>query len=191
MKKKLISALLCTAMAASLLAGCGGGEKKAENTGSKDGNYEDFITVDVYDEFANYQTRSAAGELGDLVLINTSNGKLNDVVEAGLVMDATDLMEGKDIVANYGDAIEVTNEGLSEEGMYFSNFYSQESVGTSSDTEFTYSTSLLPASSGTVFVSYWDRQYPQMPQQSPAKVLNLPLDHISAGIITNSWDIRR
>ena len=51
---------------------------------------------------------------------------------------------------------------LSEEGMYFSNFYSQESVGTSSDTEFTYSTSLLPASSGTVFVSYWDREYPSI-----------------------------
>ena len=164
MKKKLISALLCTAMAASLLAGCGGGEKKAENTGSKDGNYEDFITVDVYDEFANYQgiqsgwfakivkdkfnmelniiapnvagggqtlyqTRSAAGELGDLVLINTSNGKLNDVVEAGLVMDATDLMEGKDIVANYGDAIEVTNEGLSEEGMFaFPNSVSSDAA---------------------------------------------------------------
>ena len=164
MKKKLISALLCTAMAASLLAGCGGGEKKAENTGSKDGNYEDFITVDVYDEFANYQgiqsgwfakivkdkfnmelniiapnvagggqtlyqTRSAAGELGDLVLINTSNGKLNDVVEAGLVMDATDLMEGKDIVANYGDAIEVTNEGLAEEGMFaFPNSVSSDAA---------------------------------------------------------------
>ena len=51
---------------------------------------------------------------------------------------------------------------LASEGMYFSNFYSQESVGTSSDSEFTYSTSLLPASSGTVFVSYWDRYYPSI-----------------------------
>lgn len=51
---------------------------------------------------------------------------------------------------------------LASEGMYFSNFYSQESVGTSSDTEFTFSTSLLPASSGTVFVSYWDRYYPSI-----------------------------
>lgn len=51
---------------------------------------------------------------------------------------------------------------LAEEGMYFSNFYAQESVGTSSDTEFTLSTSLLPASSGTVFVSYYDRYYPSI-----------------------------
>ena len=106
MKKRVISAFLCTVMAVSLLTGCGSDEKKsADNKGSKDGNYEEFITVDVYDEFANYQgvqsgwfakivkdkfnmelniiapnvagggqtlyqTRSAAGELGDLVFVN-------------------------------------------------------------------------------------------------------------------------
>ena len=53
---------------------------------------------------------------------------------------------------------------LSSEGLYFSNFYAQESVGTSSDTEFTFNTSLLPVSSGTVFVSYWDREYVTIPK---------------------------
>lgn len=53
---------------------------------------------------------------------------------------------------------------LASEGIYFSNFYSQVSVGTSSDTEFTLATSLLPVSSGTVFMSYFDRQYVAMPQ---------------------------
>lgn len=53
---------------------------------------------------------------------------------------------------------------LASEGLYFSNFYSQESVGTSSDTEFTLSTSLMPASSGTVFVSYFDREYVTTPK---------------------------
>lgn len=48
---------------------------------------------------------------------------------------------------------------LAREGIYFSNFYAQESVGTSSDTEFTFSTSLMPASSGTVAINYWDRNY--------------------------------
>ena len=43
---------------------------------------------------------------------------------------------------------------LTKEGLYFSNFYPEISVGTSSDTEFTVNTSLLPVSSGTVFVSY-------------------------------------
>lgn len=48
---------------------------------------------------------------------------------------------------------------LTKEGLYFSNFYPEISVGTSSDTEFTVNTSLLPVSSGTVFVSYYDREY--------------------------------
>ena len=53
---------------------------------------------------------------------------------------------------------------LASEGIYFSNFYAQESVGTSSDTEFTFNTSLMPANSGTVFISYWDREYVTLPK---------------------------
>ncbi len=53
---------------------------------------------------------------------------------------------------------------LASEGLYFSNFYAQESVGTSSDSEFTLNTSLMPANSGTVFISYWDRDYVTMPK---------------------------
>ena len=48
---------------------------------------------------------------------------------------------------------------LTREGLYFSNFYPQISVGTSSDTEFTLNASLMPALSGTVFVNYYDRNY--------------------------------
>lgn len=48
---------------------------------------------------------------------------------------------------------------LVRSGIYFKNFYPQISVGTSSDTEFTLSTSLMPALSGTVFVNYFDRDY--------------------------------
>ncbi len=48
---------------------------------------------------------------------------------------------------------------LASEGLYFSNFYPQVSAGTSSDTEFTLNTSLMPALSGTVFVTYHDRNY--------------------------------
>ena len=43
--------------------------------------------------------------------------------------------------------------------MYFDNFYPQVSVGTSSDTEFTFNTSLMPVQSGTVFVNYYNRSY--------------------------------
>lgn len=48
---------------------------------------------------------------------------------------------------------------LTKEGLYFDNFYSQVSFGTSSDTEFTYATSLLPVSSGTVFINHSDKEY--------------------------------
>lgn len=53
---------------------------------------------------------------------------------------------------------------LAEEGMFFSNFYPQVSTGTSSDTEFTLLSSLMPAASGTVFVSYYDRYYNSLPK---------------------------
>ena len=43
--------------------------------------------------------------------------------------------------------------------MYFDNFYAQVGVGTSSDTEFTYATSLLPSNNGTVFVNYFNDEF--------------------------------
>ncbi|HPF82907.1 MAG TPA: LTA synthase family protein [Bacilli bacterium] len=87
--------------------------------------------------------------------------------------DYTNIYEGKNVLVIHAESIqnwllgykingqEITPNlnKLSKEGLYFNNFYAQESVGTSSDTEFTFNTSLLPASSGTVFVSYWDRDY--------------------------------
>ena len=48
---------------------------------------------------------------------------------------------------------------LKNEGIYFNNFYAQASSGTSSDSEFTFSTSLLPVTNGAVAISYWDREY--------------------------------
>lgn len=58
-----------------------------------------------------------------------------------------------------GEAVTPTVNKLASEGIYFDNFYSQVGVGTSSDAEFTFSTSLMPSNSGTVFVNYFDREY--------------------------------
>ncbi|MDD3305098.1 MAG: LTA synthase family protein, partial [Bacilli bacterium] len=63
-----------------------------------------------------------------------------------------------------GEPVTPNLNKLSKEGLSFSNFYSQVGVGTSSDTEFTLNTSLMPSTSGTVFVSYWDREYLSMPK---------------------------
>ncbi|HHT38429.1 MAG TPA: LTA synthase family protein [Mollicutes bacterium] len=70
------------------------------------------------------------------------------------VMDLT--FNGEEVTPNLNK--------LAKEGMFFSNFYSQVGVGTSSDTEFTLSTSLMPSTNGTVFVSYWDREYITIPK---------------------------
>ena len=85
----------------------------------------------------------------------------------------TGIFEGKNVIAIHAEslqnfAIGLTINGqeitptinkLAKEGMYFSNFYPQISVGTSSDTEFTFNSSLLPSSSGTVFMNYFNREY--------------------------------
>lgn len=63
-----------------------------------------------------------------------------------------------------GEAVSPTLNKLASEGMYFSNYFSQVSVGTSSDTELTFSTSLMPTKSGTAFVSYSNRTYNSIPK---------------------------
>lgn len=89
----------------------------------------------------------------------------------------TNILDGKNVIVIHAESIMTHDMGLSfnnleltpninklaSEGLFFSNYYPQVSVGTSSDTEFTFNTSLLPASTGTVFVNYWDRTYEAIP----------------------------
>ena len=63
-----------------------------------------------------------------------------------------------------GVEVTPTINKLAKEGMFFSKFYPQISTGTSSDTEFTLLSSLMPASSGTIFVSYYNRDYVTIPK---------------------------
>ncbi|MCI8794201.1 MAG: LTA synthase family protein [Bacilli bacterium] len=60
-------------------------------------------------------------------------------------------INGKEVTPNLNKLV--------KESLYFDNFYPQVSAGTSSDTEFTFSSSLMPVQSGTVFVSYYNRSY--------------------------------
>ena len=90
----------------------------------------------------------------------------------------TDVYKGKNIIGIHAESIqnfviglkingqEVTPNlnKLASEGLYFNNFYSQVSVGTSSDTEFTLATSLMPSNTGTAFGNYFDNTYIAMPQ---------------------------
>ena len=89
----------------------------------------------------------------------------------------TNIFEGKNVLVIHAESIQkfvmdlkFNNEEvtpnlnkLAREGIFFSNFYSQVGVGTSSDAEFTFNTSLMPSSRGTVFVNYFDRRYISLP----------------------------
>lgn len=89
----------------------------------------------------------------------------------------TNIFEGKNVLVIHAESMQSnainmkfngrevtpTLNKLAREGMYFSNYYSQVSVGTSSDAELTFNTSLMPTKSGTAFVSYSDRTYISTP----------------------------
>ena len=97
--------------------------------------------------------------------------------------DYSNIFEGKNVIVIHGESlmnslidmkfndVEVTPNlnKLAHTGMYFSNFYAQVSVGTSSDTELTYNTSLMPTKSGTAFVSYSDRKFISIPSMLKEK----------------------
>lgn len=169
MRRKWICALLCISFVIPFAA-CAAKENSSYGDGGlQKGSYKEFITVDVYDEFANYQgvqsgwfakavkdrfhmelnfiapnvsgggdtlyqTRAAAGSLGDLILINTSNGKFKELVESGLVMDCTEFIKEKEIMKHYGDAVRKTNELTQSDGIYgFPNSISSQPATVSSE----------------------------------------------------------
>lgn len=90
----------------------------------------------------------------------------------------TNMFEGKNVIVIHAEsmmtnAMYLTFNGqevtpnlnkIAKSGLFFSNFYSQVSVGTSSDSELTYNTTLMPTKSGTAFVSYSDKTYISTPK---------------------------
>lgn len=89
----------------------------------------------------------------------------------------TNLFQGKNVIVIHAESIQGFTMNIkfndkeltpnlnkfAKEGIYFSNFYTEESIGNSSDSEFTSLTSLLPVSSGTVFINYFDKTYVSLP----------------------------
>ncbi len=102
----------------------------------------------------------------------------DNVTDESKLNKYTNIFKGKNIIAIHAESIqemvidlefngkELTPNlnKLASEGLHFSNFYAQEGVGTSSDSEFTLNTSLMPTNSGTVFVNYWNREYVTIPK---------------------------
>ena len=68
-----------------------------------------------------------------------------------------------DLNFNNNDVLPTTKK-LINEGLYFSNFYPEISLGTSSDTEFSLLTSLLPTNTGIVFTNFYNHDYVTIPK---------------------------
>lgn len=85
----------------------------------------------------------------------------------------SDIFKDKNVIMIHAESIEntvlyrsfngveltPTLNRLASEGLFFSNYYSTISSGTSSDAEFMLNTSLLPATTGTAFWNYTNNEY--------------------------------
>ena len=81
-----------------------------------------------------------------------------------IVIHAESMMTNAMYLTFNGQEVTPNLNKLARSGLFFSNFYSQVSVGTSSDSELTYNTTLMPTKSGTAFVSYSDKTYISTPK---------------------------
>ncbi|WP_310605042.1 extracellular solute-binding protein [Anaerosporobacter sp.] len=91
-----------------------------------------------------FQTRSAAGNLGDLVMIGTENGRLADTAEAGLLVDLTEMAAKSKYVSQYTGAIDVAKT-LSNDGKLYgipSSVSSQPATNPSEGLDLTFGTYL-------------------------------------------------
>jgi lipoteichoic acid synthase len=93
------------------------------------------------------------------------------------VNEYTNLLAGQNIIVIHAESVqnlfffkkingvEITPNlnRIARESLYFEHFYTQQSSGTSSDTEFTFNTSLFPIESGTVFISHFAHNFVTLP----------------------------
>lgn len=65
-----------------------------------------------------YQTRSANGNLGDLIITNADASRLKDMVEAGLIYDMSDLIGDEEYLMAYKEAIDSCSALAEENGVW-------------------------------------------------------------------------
>lgn len=65
-----------------------------------------------------FQTRSAAGNLGDIIMTGSENGRLADSVKAGLFLDITDRVKASPNLSKYMSGIDNIKELISSDKIY-------------------------------------------------------------------------
>ena len=117
----------------------------------------------------------------------------------------TNIFEGKNLIVIHAESIQnaaIVQEfngeqvtpnlnRIKDEGIYFSNFYSQASSGTSSDSEFTFASSLFPVTNGSVAVSYWNREYETLQKLLKEKGYNTLSFHANNGDFWNRNNLHK
>lgn len=144
----------------------------------KQWNKESVVTkFGIYVYQANDVITSIQPKINAMFGYDKANKEFNDFFENidndKKTNEYSNIFEGKNVIVIHAESmmenamhlvfnnVEVTPtlNRLANSGMFFSNFYTQVGVGTSSDSELTYNTSLMPTKNGTAFVSYSDRTY--------------------------------
>ncbi len=78
-----------------------------------------------------FQTRSASGDLGDLIIYGADGGRLQSMVTAGLLLNLTDLISDKENLKKYQSGIDSLNELVKDQsiGRSGSDLWSISSLG--------------------------------------------------------------
>lgn len=77
-----------------------------------------IITPNVTGGETLFETRFVAGNLGDLIISGAEGGRFKNMVEAGLLMDMTELLKDKEVLEKYGTAVAKANIYGGQEGIY-------------------------------------------------------------------------
>lgn len=145
-KKKITAAIAAVVSAMMLFSGCGA---VSSESGSKEKDDGSLMTVDVYDDLANYQgiqkgwfakiikdkfniklniiapnvagggstlfdTRSAAGNLGDIIITGYGSGRGSKLVKAKLISDMTPYLNDMSNIKKYAEAEQALNKAIGQ-----------------------------------------------------------------------------
>lgn len=65
-----------------------------------------------------YEIRSAAGNMGDLIISNGDKDMVQDMVTSGLLLNMEPYLKDKEVMRKYGDVLKSVNSGIVPEGIY-------------------------------------------------------------------------
>lgn len=65
-----------------------------------------------------YETRVASGNVGDIIICKGNEGKLQNLVEAGLVLDISDYIKNTSLLKDYEAAVRALNDPIKEGAVY-------------------------------------------------------------------------